>query len=273
MKGIGWRLLEPEALVPAARTLVLGVDEHDANPELVGRVIGTQHRILKQRPPEPLPLVRGVNRQSSQENGGNRPPARLTFEHSPARLLGTQLRRSEGVVADDALAVAADEDARRAGTLGAERMVGQPPVKLGLPTVESLALVPALERLGTGTGHRARTLLEGAWPRKQLSESGGDPGRPVEDLREAIPALIVEREHGAVCQNPLGLENRRAANELAQLAVGLIGGLANDNVVVGGYPEIPAGVPRAGTHRSDCTDRVRTMPLTTGEALASLDPD
>lgn len=87
-------------------------------------------------------------------------------------------------------------------------MIGEPAIKLRLATCKGLTVVPALERLRARVGHRVSALLEDAWPREELLEAGGKPGRTVEDLRQTVPLLVIQREDGSIGHGPLGLHER-----------------------------------------------------------------
>lgn len=89
---------------------------------------------MEQRATKPLPLVAQVDCQSGKEHRRHRPLFRLSPQCSRVRLLRPQLGSGERVVADDPLAVGRNEDSRRAGSLGLERMVSQPLVQLRLAT-------------------------------------------------------------------------------------------------------------------------------------------
>lgn len=82
-------------------------------------------------------------------------------------------------------------------------------------------------------------LLEDAWFREEPFESGGNPGRPVEEFIKAIPLLLVESEDRAIGEDSLGLLNGRRADELAELLVRFVGRLAYDEIVVLGNSEVP----------------------------------
>jgi hypothetical protein len=97
-------------------------------------------------------------------------------------------------------------------------VIGEPAIKLRLATSKGPAVVLALERLRARVGHRA-ALLEDAWPREEFLEVGGNAGRTVENLRQAVPLLVIQREDGSIGHGPLGLHHRRRADELAELAV------------------------------------------------------
>ena len=105
MKGVGGGLFEAEALVPTAGGLVLGVDEHQTDAELLGCLVRAQHRVLEKRPAEALPLVGEVNGQPGKQDGRKRPSFWLALARPSACILWRDLGGGERVVPDDPLAI------------------------------------------------------------------------------------------------------------------------------------------------------------------------
>jgi hypothetical protein len=98
-------------------------------------------------------LVALINRQASQQDGWYRPLLRLSLERSFARLSRLKLGSGQGVVANDSIAISRDENPGRARRLGPERVIGEPAIKLRLPTSKGPTVMLALERLRARVGH------------------------------------------------------------------------------------------------------------------------
>jgi len=129
------------------------MDKHQADAELLGSCVRPQHRILEQRAAQALSLVALINRQASQQDGWYRPLLRLSFARSFTRLSRLKLGSGQGVVANDSIAISRDEDSGRTRRLGPERVIGEPAIKLRLPTGKGPTVMLALERLRARVGH------------------------------------------------------------------------------------------------------------------------
>ena len=90
------------------------VNEQHPRTDLLGRGERSDHRVAKQERAEPASLHARVDRQPSEQDGGDGMPG-LAAPRTERRVRGRDGRGRERVVADDALLIGVDHDVRARG--------------------------------------------------------------------------------------------------------------------------------------------------------------
>lgn len=183
---------------------MLRVDEHRTHADRVGGLQGTQDCILEKRPANADVLMISINGEPREEHNRNRPASGFALAHSLCCILGSDLSSGEGVVADDGLSVAGgDVDAGGTRSLCGSGELLQPVVECSLAAFERVEQVPLLKRFRLGVRHPG--LLEHVRLVEQLVEPGVVADGAVDGIDKLVPALLVERERGAVSEHAFSL--------------------------------------------------------------------
>ena len=146
---IGRRGFKAKVLVESPRLLVYSVNEHEANPRLLGDRERPIHRIFKEEGAETFALNRPVDCQSSKQYcrylvPGHALPCPLS------RLAVLDGSNRQGVIAHNPALLIIDHDVGPGGASPSRRvgMLDEPDVERADSAIEPIDPVPAVERLG-----------------------------------------------------------------------------------------------------------------------------